>query len=145
MSFIVQKNGTPMRNPRKSGGSPSGVNEPPIFATRKMKKTMTWALCFRHLLALRIVRIRIMAAPVVPIHEATAVPMARRSVFNRGVPFSEPLRWIPPATVNNAQRRMMNGMYSSKYVWRSASTPRQWYAARKGAARMTPQNAVTLG
>ena len=36
----VQKNGTPWRNPRNSGGSPRGVSEPPILLTRKMKKTM---------------------------------------------------------------------------------------------------------
>ena len=36
---LVQKKGTPCRKPRKSGGSPSGVSEPPTLATRKMKKT----------------------------------------------------------------------------------------------------------
>ena len=43
----VQKNGTPCRKPRNSGGSPSGVSRPPMFATRKMKNTKTWALCRR--------------------------------------------------------------------------------------------------
>ena len=40
-SFIVQKKSTPFRNPRNNGGSPSGVSEPPMLATRKMKKTTT--------------------------------------------------------------------------------------------------------
>ena len=30
-----------VKNPRNRGGSPSGVKEPPIFATRKMKNTIT--------------------------------------------------------------------------------------------------------
>ena len=37
---VVQKKSTPFKKPRKSGGSPKGVNDPPIFATRKMKKTI---------------------------------------------------------------------------------------------------------
>ena len=39
----VQKNGTPRRKPRNRGGSPSGVSEPPMLATRKMKKTTVCA------------------------------------------------------------------------------------------------------
>ena len=34
----VQKKVTPRRKPRKKGGSPSGVKEPAILATMKMKK-----------------------------------------------------------------------------------------------------------
>ena len=44
MASVGQKKSTPFRNPRNSGGSPSGVSEPPIFATRKMKNTMVWTL-----------------------------------------------------------------------------------------------------
>jgi hypothetical protein len=40
MAFVVQKKFIPLRNPRNSGGSPNGVKEPPILATRKIKKTM---------------------------------------------------------------------------------------------------------
>ena len=44
MSGVVQKKSTPCRKPRNSGGSPSGVSEPPMLETRKMKNTTTWAL-----------------------------------------------------------------------------------------------------
>ena len=37
---VVQKKQTPFKNPKNRGGSPRGVNDPPIFATRKMKKTI---------------------------------------------------------------------------------------------------------
>ncbi len=37
---VVQKKLTPFKKPKKSGGSPSGLREPPILATRKMKKTI---------------------------------------------------------------------------------------------------------
>ena len=51
MCFRVQKKSTPLRKPRNSGGSPSGVSPPPTLATRKMKNTTTWALCRRLSLA----------------------------------------------------------------------------------------------
>src|SRR5207248_6183166 len=35
----VHRNGTPLRKPRNSGGSPSGVSRPPQLETMKMKKT----------------------------------------------------------------------------------------------------------
>ena len=34
---VVQKKSTPLRKPKNKGGSPNGVNEPPILATRKIK------------------------------------------------------------------------------------------------------------
>ncbi len=37
---ITQKNGIPLRYPRKSGGSPIGVSNPPMFETMKMKNTI---------------------------------------------------------------------------------------------------------
>ena len=37
---VVQKKLTPFKKPKNSGGSPKGVNDPPIFATRKIKKTI---------------------------------------------------------------------------------------------------------
>ena len=37
-SLIVQKNGTLLKKPRNSGGSPTGVRHPPMLATMKMKK-----------------------------------------------------------------------------------------------------------
>ena len=41
MADVVQKKSTPFRKPKKRGGSPKGVNEPPIFATKKIKKMIT--------------------------------------------------------------------------------------------------------
>ena len=34
----VQKNGTPLRKPKKSGGSPIGVKDPPYIAHHKNKE-----------------------------------------------------------------------------------------------------------
>jgi hypothetical protein len=110
MPVVTQKKGTLWRNPRKSGGSPRGVREPPMFATRKMKKQITWALWIRSRLARSTGRIMIMAAPVVPTQEARNVPMRRRIVFTRGVPRREPCTTMPPEMVNSPQRRMMKGM-----------------------------------
>jgi hypothetical protein len=44
MCSNVHRKSTPLRKPRKRGGSPSGVSEPPILATRKMKNKKTWTL-----------------------------------------------------------------------------------------------------
>src|SRR5213078_563685 len=86
----VQKNGTPWRKPRKSGGSPSGVSAPPMLATRKMKNTTVCARCRRSRLARSSGRTRSMAAPVVPTHEASSVPISMRVPFTQGVPRSPP-------------------------------------------------------
>ena len=71
---VVQKKLTPFRNPRKSGGSPKGVNDPPILATRKIKKTIVCTLYCRCALARMRGLINNMAAPVVPIQLAKNVP-----------------------------------------------------------------------
>ena len=66
-AFVVQKKSTPFRNPRNSGGSPSGVSAPPMLPTRKMKKTTTCVRCRRASLARSSGRIISIDAPVVPI------------------------------------------------------------------------------
>ena len=99
MWVVGQKKLTPLRKPRNSGGSPSGVSEPPTLATRKMKKTMVWTLWRRFSLALMIGRINSMAAPVVPIQLAISVPMASIAVLTTGLPFRLPVTRTPPATV----------------------------------------------
>ena len=38
--WITQKNSTPLKNPRNNGGSPIGVNAPPILLTKKIKNIM---------------------------------------------------------------------------------------------------------
>ena len=74
IAFVVQKKSTPFKKPRNSGGSPRGVNEPPIFATKKMKNTIMWVLFFLNSLALIMGLINNIAAPVVPIQLAKTVP-----------------------------------------------------------------------
>ena len=49
-------------------------------------------------------------APVVPIHDASAAPMASITVFIAGVPLIVPRTNIPPETVNSAHNSIMNGM-----------------------------------
>ena len=85
-ALVVQKKLMPCKKPKNRGGSPRGVNEPPILATRKMKKIMVWTLFLRFLFERRIGRISSIAAPVVPIHDAKTVPMNKISVFTFGVP-----------------------------------------------------------
>ena len=109
-AVVVQKKGTPCRNPKKSGGSPKGVKEPPILLTRKIKKTIRWTLLCRYALARIKGRMRSIEAPVVPTHEAIAVPISNKSVLTIGVPRNVPRTRIPPATVNNPHNRMMNGI-----------------------------------
>ena len=81
-----------------------------MLATRKMKNTMVCTLWARRALARITGRISSMAAPVVPTHDAMRVPISRNTVFSPGVPLKEPRIRMPPATVNRAQSRMMNGM-----------------------------------
>src|SRR4030042_4676005 len=109
-SFNVQKKGTPWRKPRKRGGSPKGVREPPILATKKIKKQITCAFFLREALARKTGRIIIIDAPVVPTHDAINVPTAKRTVFVIGFPLKVPLRTIPPAIVNKAQSIIIKGM-----------------------------------
>ena len=110
---MVQKKLTPFRNPRNSGGSPKGVNDPPILATRKIKKTIVCTLCCRFALARIIGLINNIAAPVVPIQLAKNVPTNISAKLVMGLPTREPVKRTPPEIVNNANRRIMNGMYSN--------------------------------
>ena len=113
MFFAVQKKSTPLRKPRNSGGSPSGVSEPPTFDTMKMKNTTTCAWWRRLSLARISGRISSIEAPVVPMRLASTAPIARIAVLSPGAPCRLPRMWMPPATVNSAVSRMMNGMYSA--------------------------------
>ena len=86
MWINVQLNSTPLRKPRNSGGSPSGVSEPPALETMKMKNTTTCTTCLRLSLARISGRISSMEAPVVPMKLASTAPMARMPVFSAGLP-----------------------------------------------------------
>ena len=49
-----------------------------------------------------------------------SVPTVSNTVLEIGEPYRLPRTTIPPATVNNASNRRMNGMYSSRAVCTSA-------------------------
>ena len=99
MCCAVQKKSTPFRKPRKSGGSPSGVSEPPALLTMKMKKTKTCALWRRLSLARISGRIISIEAPVVPMKLASTAPITISSALKPGLPWKLPRMWMPPATV----------------------------------------------
>ena len=88
---VVQKKFTPFKKPKNKGGSPKGVKDPPIFATRKIKKTITCTLLARSLFARIIGLISNMAAPVVPIQLANNVPIIIIVVLTIGVPTRDPV------------------------------------------------------
>ena len=111
-ALVVQKKLIPCKKPRKSGGSPNGVNAPPIFATRKIKNTMVCTLNFLHLLARKIGLISNMDAPVVPIHDAKIIPIDIMATFILGEPDNSPLILIPPEIVYNENKIRINGIYS---------------------------------
>ena len=91
------------------GGSPSGVKDPPIFATKKIKNTMRCTLFFLQEFARIKGRIISIAAPVVPIQLAKAVPINKIRVLIFGVPAKVPLITIPPAATNKENSKTKNG------------------------------------
>lgn len=104
----LQKNGTPLENPIRSGGSPIGVRHPPILETRKMKNTR---ICERFLLQAFILmtgRTINILAPVVPIQLDNSVPIVRRMIFTLGEPARSPSIVIFPATQNNPNNSTIN-------------------------------------
>ncbi|MNV87569.1 hypothetical protein D3C71_1817030 [compost metagenome] len=86
MCCSVQKKSTPLRKPRNSGGSPSGVSEPPALDTMKMKNTTICAVCLRPWFARISGRISSIDAPVVPMKLASTAPTARMPTLSAGVP-----------------------------------------------------------
>ena len=79
----VQKNGTPRRKPRNSGGSPIGVSAPPTLETMKMKKMMWYALSRPALRRIK-GRIKSIEAPVVPMKLLRTAPTRSNIEFARG-------------------------------------------------------------
>ncbi len=69
---------------------------PPMFETRKMKKTTVCRTRVRSRFVWRSARIRSMDAPVVPMIDASAVPTARNAVLVIGVASRSPRRSTPP-------------------------------------------------
>ena len=114
MCIKVQEKSTPFKKPKNNGGSPIGVNDPPILETKKIKNTTKCTLFFRHELALIRGRIKSIDAPVVPIMEASPVPIISNTLLSLGLPFKSPLIKIPPDTVNNANSSIINGRNSLK-------------------------------
>ena len=101
----LQKKSTPFINPIKSGGSPTGVRQPPIFEMRKMKNTIICTLRWRHLFARIIGRIISILAPVVPIQLESNVPIRRSTTLTFGLPAKSPWRLILPATQKRPNKR----------------------------------------
>ncbi len=74
-----------------------------------MKKSMVCVLCVRCLLMFIIKRMSSIAAPVVPMNDASRNPTARIKVFIFGVASISPSIAMPPVTTNSEQSRIMNG------------------------------------
>ena len=113
MYLVVQKKLTPFKKPINNGGSPKGVREPQILATKNIKNIIICVLLFLHIFALIKGLINNIAAPVVPIQEANNVPIRINTELNLGVPTKLPLKTIPPEIVNSAKSKTINGIYSS--------------------------------
>ena len=103
---------TPFKKPKNNGGSPIGVNEPPILETKNIKNTIKWTLFFLHIFARIKGLINSIEAPVVPIIEANDVPIKRRHVFSFGEPFKLPVIKIPPDIVKRANKSIIKGINS---------------------------------
>ena len=101
----LQKKSTPFINPIKSGGSPTGVRQPPIFEMRKMKNTIICTLRWRHLFARIIGRIISILAPVVPMQLDKSVPKASRHTLTRGEPAKSPSIVMLPETQKSPNKR----------------------------------------
>src|SRR5262249_49561733 len=80
----THQNGTPLRKPRKRGGSPMGVKLPPTLETRKIKKTIWWAVR-RYLFIRSQGRMSSMEAPVVPRRFEASAPTKRKRTLALGV------------------------------------------------------------
>ena len=105
-----QKKSTPSKNPIKRGGSPSGVEIPPILAIKKIKKTSICVLYFLFAFALNKGRINNVAAPVVPINPESKLPKNKKLTLNIG-PFARGKSIkIPPETIYKADIKIMNGI-----------------------------------
>ena len=120
-ALVVQKKLMPCKNPKNNGGSPKGVNEPPILDTKNMKKIIRWVLFFLHEFARINGLINSIDAPVVPIIDANNVPVIRKHKFKKGEPFEFPEISIPPDTVNNENKSTIKGIYSDNIIWRRSS------------------------
>ena len=108
ISPMLQKNGTPLENPIRSGGSPIGVRHPPMFDTRKIKKIMICLLFFLHEFICMIGRTKSILAPVVPIQLEKSVPTASVTTLTIGLPIRFPSSLMFPATQNNPKSRTIN-------------------------------------
>jgi hypothetical protein len=101
-----QANGAPRRYIINKGGSPSGVKSPPQFATIPIKNKIVWTLNSLSLFVWITGLIRSIAAPVVPINDASIAPIARKRVFMEGFASISPVRNIPPVMVKSDQVKL---------------------------------------
>lgn len=85
---------------------------------------MVWTLFFRWALARKSGRMSSMAAPVVPVQLARAVPRSSIPVLTAGRPTRVPVRQMPPEMVKSARSKIMNGTYSKSTVCTTWYMPR---------------------
>lgn len=104
----LQKKGTPLEKPIKSGGSPIGVRHPPRLEIMKIKKTMIWLLFSLHAFILITGRTISILAPVVPMQLDNNVPITNNTIFVRGDPARSPSSVILPATQKRPNNRTIN-------------------------------------
>ena len=102
-------NGVPFWKSRNKGGSPSGDNRPPQLATIAMKKSTVCTLYLRCWIVESNRRMSNIAAPVVPMNDASTQPIARMMVFVCGVALRSPRIQIPPVVTKSAISNKING------------------------------------
>ena len=147
MARKVQPKSTPRRKPRNSGGSPSGVSEPPMLPTRKMKKTKTWVRCRRSPLARINGRISSMAAPVVPSRLAPQRTEAEQRQI--GVRRPDEVAADADAARHDEQRQQQHDE-GQVFVRQSGEQGRSGLVGparrpRRAGRKAAPRPAVTLG
>ena len=80
------------------------------------------------------------AAPVVPMNEASTPPTARKIVLLRGVALMSPTRKIPPEATKRLPMSMMNWKYSTRAWMTVVDSP----LSRNHAAIGTPRTSATM-
>ena len=104
----LQKKGTPRIKPIKSGGSPTGVSDPPRLETINMKKIMIWLSLRLQEFIFSTGRTISILEPVVPMQLDRMVPMDRRTTFTQGEPARSPSKVMLPDTQYRPSSRIIN-------------------------------------
>jgi hypothetical protein len=78
-----------------------------MFATMKMKKITVWRTRRRSAFVSSSGRMSSIAAPVVPMNDASTAPVPRNAVLTPGVAGRSPRATMPPETTNREARSTM--------------------------------------